>query len=213
MAFAGSFSYWHGIPVLQKAIEALLDPDSSSQFRFILIGEGPLQAEMRRSLRMFEERGQIVFTGILPHHEVREYLDAADILVSPHVPLPDGRPFFGSPTKLFEYMSMGKAIIASQLDQLAEVLSNNETALLVTPGDVQALVSAMQRLAGDAELRRSLGQNARESAIERHTWQQNAARVLQLIPRPVTAKTTASVAQARIRPEQVRKEKQTVPSA
>jgi len=213
-AFAGSFSYWHGIPVLHKAIEALLAAYPDSRFRFILIGDGPLRAEMRRSLRMFEERGQIVFTGIVPHHDVRGYLDAADILVSPHIPLPDGKPFFGSPTKLFEYMSMGKAIAASRLDQLAEVLSHNETALLVTPGDVSELVSAMWRLATDVDLRRRLGQNARKAAIEQHTWQQNAARVLQLIPHAGNATTVPAQVQARIRPEDVRrKEKQTVPSA
>jgi len=44
-----------------------------------------------------------------------------DILLSPHVPLEDGkRPFFGSPTKLFEYMAMGNGIVASRLGQIGE---------------------------------------------------------------------------------------------
>lgn len=213
VGFAGSFSYWHGIPVLHKAIEALLGADPDSRFRFIFIGDGPLRADMRRSLRMFEEKGQIVFTGIVPPHDVRGYLDAADILVSPHIPLPDGKPFFGSPTKLFEYMSMGKAIVASRLDQLAEVLSHNETALLVTPSDVSELVSAMRQLATQVDLRHRLGQNARKVAIEQHTWQQNAARVLQLIPSAASAKTVTGQVQTRIRTEDARKEKRTVPSA
>jgi len=97
------------------------------------------------------------------------------------VPLPDGRPFFGSPTKLFEYMAMGKGIVASRLDQLAEVLTHNNTALLITPGNVDELVDAIHQLAQDQNLRRRLGERARAVAIERHTWQQNAARVLQLV--------------------------------
>ena len=79
----------------------------------------------------------MIFTGSLPSDKVAEYLDASDILVSPHIPMPDGSRFFGSPTKLFEYMAMGKAIVASRLEQLAEVLEHDRTAWLVTPGNVE----------------------------------------------------------------------------
>ena len=187
VAFVGSFSHWHGIPVLQEAIRQMLQEKSSEAVRFLLVGQGPLHGEMRSALSQFEETRQVVFTGIVPHDQIRSYLDAADILVSPHVPLPDGRPFFGSPTKLFEYMAMGKPIVASRLDQLAEVLTHNDTALLVTPGSAEELMAAILLLQRDEKLRRRLGEQARAVAIEHHTWQQNAARVLQLVtPSPLT---------------------------
>ncbi len=85
-----------------------------------------------------------MFTGSLPREKVVEYLDASDILVSPHIPMPDGSRFFGSPTKLFEYMAMGKGIVASRLEQLAEVLEHDQTALLVTPGNVEELAEAIR---------------------------------------------------------------------
>jgi glycosyltransferase involved in cell wall biosynthesis len=179
VAFVGSFSHWHGIAVLEAAIKCTLQGNLGTPIRFLLIGEGPLHAEMRRGLQEFERAGEVIFTGMVKHGQVPSYLDAADILVSPHVPLPDGRPFFGSPTKLFEYMAMRKGIIASRLDQLAEVLTHNETALLVTPGNVQELVAAIRLLASDERLRSRLGKRAREVAMERHTWRQNAARALQ----------------------------------
>jgi len=94
------------------------------------------------------------------------------------VPLADGSEFFGSPTKLFEYMAMGKGIIASRLGQIGEVLVDSETALLVDPGDADQLADAIQRLGGSRELRQSLGAAARRIAVERHTWKHNAARVL-----------------------------------
>ena len=178
VGFVGSFSHWHGIPILQQAIREIFRLAPRERIRFLLIGTGPLQAEMRTFLQDLEQSNKVIFTGVVSHHQVSAYLDAADILVSPHVPLPDGRPFFGSPTKLFEYMAMGKAIVASRLDQLAEVLKHNDTALLVGPGDVKQLVDAIRLLSQDDRLRKKLGARAREVAIARHTWRQNVARVL-----------------------------------
>jgi glycosyltransferase involved in cell wall biosynthesis len=94
------------------------------------------------------------------------------------VRLKDGSEFFGSPTKLFEYMAMAKGIVASRLGQIAEVLSDNETALLVEPGDAEQLAQAITRLSESGDLRARLGAAARRSAIEHHTWKMNAQRVL-----------------------------------
>jgi glycosyltransferase involved in cell wall biosynthesis len=186
VAFVGTFSYWHGVPVLQEAIQKLLGecvPGCPSEavadnLRFLLVGMGPLQAEMRAALQKYEKRGHVVFAGTVPHDEVPAYLDAADILASPHVPMPDGRPFIGSPTKLFEYMAMAKAIVASRLDQLETVLTHNETALLVRPGDAEELAEAIVAAAANCDLRTRLGRNARAAAMANHTWKRNAANTL-----------------------------------
>ena len=73
---------------------------------------------------------------------------------------------------------MGKAIAASALNQIADVLEDGKTALLVRPGDPRELAEAIQRLAADPQLRFELGRNARETVLARHTWRRNAARVL-----------------------------------
>lgn len=180
VCFLGTFSYWHGVAVLEQAIRSLLDKDQypGCALRFLLIGDGPLAPQLRSELEPYTRDGSVLFTGAIPHKDVRAYLDAADILVSPHVSMPGGRPFFGSPTKLFEYMAMGKAIAASALDQIADVLEQGKTSLLVKPGDPGDLAEAIQRLAADAQLRVELGRNARATALARHTWRQNAKRVL-----------------------------------
>jgi glycosyltransferase involved in cell wall biosynthesis len=64
------------------------------------------------------------------------------------------------------------------LDQLAQVLSHNETALLVEPGSIQGLVDAIGLLVKDGALRERLGAQARQTAIARHTWKQNVMHVL-----------------------------------
>ena len=179
--FVGTFGPWHGIPVLEEAILQLYRSSGQSRLRFVLIGDGPLQPEARRKLREHEAAGQVIFTGLLAHSDVPSYLDAADILLSPHLPMPDGRPFIGSPTKLFEYMAMGKAIVASRLDQLAEVLEHGRTAWLVAPGNVEDLVEGVFALSSDPALRQRLGVNARAEAIQKHTWTQNTRRILHRI--------------------------------
>ena len=181
--FVGTFSYWHGVEVLQKAILKVLDAaerEPESVLKFLLIGEGPLFAEMKKSISD-HPRGssRVIFTGSVAHDKVPSYLDATDILLSPHVPMPDGRRFFGSPTKLFEYMAMAKGIVASRLDQLAVVLEHQKSALLVTPGDPDELLAAMLQLAADPELRIRLGRRAREEAVAKYTWAENAGRVLE----------------------------------
>ncbi len=175
VGFVGSFSLWHGIEILQQAIVRLLENGAPCRMRFVLMGNGLLHEDMRSALSAYERTSEVIFTGPLPRDKVAEYLDASDILVSPHVPMPDGSRFFGSPTKLFEYMAMGKGIVASRLDQLAEVLEHNQTALLVAPGDVEELAEAILCLALDAKKRQTLGLAARRAAVERHGWSHNVA--------------------------------------
>jgi glycosyltransferase involved in cell wall biosynthesis len=183
VGFAGSFSLWHGIEILEQAIVRLLSNRQRCRLRFVLMGNGLLHGEMRSALAAYESTGEVIFTGSLPSNKVVEYLDACDILVSPHIPMPDGSRFFGSPTKLFEYMAMGKGIVASRLEQLAEVLEHDRTALLVTPGDVDELAKAILDLAVNPEKREALGAAARRAAVERHSWSRNVSWALSDLPR------------------------------
>jgi glycosyltransferase involved in cell wall biosynthesis len=182
IGFAGSFSLWHGIQILEQAIVRLLSNKPPCRLRFVLMGDGLLHGEMRSALATYEKTGKVIFTGLLPRDKVAKYLDAADILVSPHIPMPDGSRFFGSPTKLFEYMAMGKSIVASRLEQLAEVLEHDRTAWLITPGDVDELAEAILRLALDPAKREALGAAARRAAVERHSWARNVSWALSDMP-------------------------------
>ena len=174
VGFIGTFGPWHGAPVLAEAARAI---KSKPSFTFVFMGDGD---ERAKSESIVEQAGvNSIFTGRVAHESVPAYLDSCDLLVSPHVPLSDGREFFGSPTKLFEYMAMAKPIIASRLGQIAEVIVDGENGLLVEPGDHLALTRAIEKLANDGALRQRLGANARSTAVEFYTWKQNAARVFE----------------------------------
>jgi glycosyltransferase involved in cell wall biosynthesis len=173
--FVGTFGPWHGVEKLAEAIKSI---STSLPVRFLLVGSGSLHAEVEQQLEAETRAGRVIFTGAVGHDRVPKLLDACDILVAPHVPLADGSDFFGSPTKVFEYMAMGKAIVASRLGQIGEVLTDQETALLVEPGNVSELAAAIVKLVESEELRARLGTNAREIAEREHTWKHNARRVL-----------------------------------
>jgi glycosyltransferase involved in cell wall biosynthesis len=175
VGFVGTFGPWHGVLALAEAI-TLIPPDA--RIRFLLVGGGSLKGEVERVLTEAGALERVIFAGVVEHERVPAMLDACDVLASPHVPLADGSEFFGSPTKLFEYMAMGKGIVASRLGQIGDVLEDEQTALLVEPGNVRELRDAIQQLSQSKELRERLGAAARNAAIERHTWGHNAARVL-----------------------------------
>lgn len=173
--FVGTFGPWHGVEKLAEAIQAIPE---NVRVRFLLVGSGSSHTKIEKQLENEKRTGRVIFTGAVGHDRVAKLLDACDILVAPHVPLADGSEFFGSPTKIFEYMAMGKGIVASRLGQIGEVLVDRETALLVEPGSVEELKAAILELVESEELRKRLGLMARETAEREHTWTRNAQRVL-----------------------------------
>jgi glycosyltransferase involved in cell wall biosynthesis len=179
IGFIGTFGPWHGAEILARAAVEL--GGAGGEPAFLFVGDGPGLKQVRDILREGGMEGRCRFAGLVPQQEAPDYLAACDICVSPHVPNPDGSRFFGSPTKLFEYMAMGKAIVASDLEQIGEVLEAERTALLVPPGDPAALAAALGRLASDGTLRQRLGSSARQAAVERHSWDSNASSVLETV--------------------------------
>jgi glycosyltransferase involved in cell wall biosynthesis len=82
-----------------------------------------------------------------------------------------------SPLKMYEYMSAGKAIVASRSGQIAEVIKNGYNGVLVEPGNTRNLSDTIVHLLKDDEKRSHLGFNARQQAVEKHSWDQYVNRL------------------------------------
>ncbi len=175
VGFVGTFGPWHGVLTLAEAINLI---PSNLPVCFLFVGSGSLRTETENMLRSENNLQRAIFAGVVDHQRVPAFLDACDVLVSPHVPLANKSEFFGSPTKLFEYMAMGKGIVATRLGQICEVLTDGETALLVEPGNARQLADGIMRLSESIPLRNRLGAAAREAAIAHHTWKRNAQNVI-----------------------------------
>ena len=181
VGFIGTFGPWHGAEVLARAFVELRGGDArlTDRVRLLMIGDGARLAETRRILAEGGALGAVVFTGLVPQEEGPAHLAACDVLASPHVGNPDGTPFFGSPTKLFEYMATGRGIVASDLEQIGEVLDHGRTAWLVEPGNTHALCAGLRRLVEDERLRAALGAAARQDAVAHYTWRAHTRRTIE----------------------------------
>jgi glycosyltransferase involved in cell wall biosynthesis len=181
--FVGTFGPWHGAETLAEAI-CRLDEPWSRRMRFLFIGDGDRRAATEKIVRDGGRADRVTFTGLLPQHETPAYLSACDLCVSPHVPNTDGTAFFGSPTKLFEYLATARPVLASDLGQIGEVLEHERNALLVPPGDVGALVDGLVRLAEDPALRQRLGDEGVKDARTRFSWTAHVQRILDRLEAP-----------------------------
>lgn len=123
--------------------------------------------------------------GFVDQTQVPRYIAAMDVCLLPNQrsvsvygsnDLDIGR--YTSPLKMFEYMSHGRPIIASNLPVLKEVLRHGENALLCDPENPDAWVEAIQRLAVNDSLRCRLGERAREDFLNQYTWETRAKRVI-----------------------------------
>ena len=181
IGFIGTFGKWHGAEVLAKAFGLLLQkhPQYRDNVRLLMIGNGHTFSLVQQELEAYEATQQSILTGIVPQEEGPAHLAACDLLASPHVPNPDGTRFFGSPTKLFEYMAMGKGIVASNLDQIGEVLEHDRTAWMVEPGNSEALMLGLKTMIDDPDTSKRLGEAARHEVVAKYTWKEHTRKIIE----------------------------------
>ncbi len=165
VCFSGLFYPWHGVRHLAAAFNGLHRECANA--RLLLLGDGEEAPLVRALLEEGGSLGACDLRGLIPPEQVAGYLACADVLVAPHA---DWQGFFGSPIKLFEYMAAGKAIVASRVGQIQEIIRHEHNGLLVEPGDEDALLSALRRLEADAALRGRLGEQAQTDARTLHSW-------------------------------------------
>jgi glycosyltransferase involved in cell wall biosynthesis len=180
VGFVGSFAAYHGVDLFLATAAAVAARNPGVVFFLVGGRKGNLRYE---ELRARAERelpaGSAVFAGEVPHDQIPAHIAAMDVAVIPMAA------DYGSPTKTFEYMAMGRAILAPAVPALREVLVDGTNALLTRPGDVASLTEQLLRAAGDPGLRERLGRAARQSIVDRHTWSGNAKFIESLLQRAV----------------------------
>lgn len=172
LGFTGYYRDWHRLDLV---VEALTDP-VLSEARLVLVGAGPAEDNLRAAAARCGVADRVHFAGSRPHAAIPGLLPAFDVGLVPAI-----NPY-ASPLKLHEYMAAGVATIAPDQPNLREVLTHRRDALLVPPGDGDALRQALVELVANPKLRGELGRAAAAAIVTRDlTWRGNARRVVAAI--------------------------------
>lgn len=161
--------------VYKKGFRFLLDSlrYTSGQVHLVLAGDGDLRAELENQASELGLLERVHFAGWVSHVDIPKYLAACDIFAVPSVRDEAGN-VDGLPNTALEAMAAGKAIIASRVAGLPQVIQDGENGLLVEERDARGLGEAITKLAGDASLRRRMG-DANRLFIHRELNWENVA--------------------------------------
>jgi glycosyltransferase involved in cell wall biosynthesis len=177
IGFVGTVRPWHGVDLLVKAFAQVVRQQPQVKLR--IIGDHTSREnELAELCARVDVKDAVEFTGAVDADVVPTMLSELDVVVAPY---PDLKHFYFSPLKIFEYMAAGKAIVASSIGQIDDVLEHERTALLVSPGDVAGLTGALLRMVQDHNLRQRLSAEARVEAVKRHGWPQRIETVLEIM--------------------------------
>jgi glycosyltransferase involved in cell wall biosynthesis len=172
VGFTGFVRDWHGV---DRVIQWLATSDAPPNARLLVVGDGPARSDLERLARELSVTNRIHFTGVVPREKVPALVAAFDIALQPAV-VP-----YASPLKLFEYLALGKAIVAPRQANIEEVLTDGRNALLFDSETAFALETSLTRLCEDADLRAQLAAGAAASIARLGlTWISNAQRVARL---------------------------------
>lgn len=175
VGFVGTLKPWHGLRVLVEAFGFVHRSDPAT--RLLIVGDGPERAALEADLAARGLSGATVLVGAVAPDDVPGLLASMDAAVAPYPARPD---FYFSPLKLYEYLAAGRAVVASRVGQVTEVIDHGANGLLAPPGDAAALAAALERLKDDPGLRARLGWLGRMTVRDGHTWDAVARRLLEI---------------------------------
>jgi glycosyltransferase involved in cell wall biosynthesis len=172
LGFTGFVRDWHGV---DRVLQWMATPAAPANARLLVVGDGPARADLERLAAALGIQARVRFTGVVPREQVPAYVASFDIALQPAVTP------YASPLKLFEYLALGKAIVAPRMPNIEEVLTHGDNAWLFDAADGRSFAQALSTLSADAALRQRLALRARASIGELGlTWRSNAQRVAAL---------------------------------
>jgi glycosyltransferase involved in cell wall biosynthesis len=175
LVFLGNPKPWHGAETLPDLMARLEEKGCPARLLVIGGGKGADSLMARAREQGIDDRVEI--TGPVASSRVGELLSRADVAIAPY---PPADPFYFCPLKVIESMMAGLPVVTTRQGDLEAITRG--AALLVPPGDPEALVEAVRSLLESPDTARELGERARERAASALTWRHSARSLLALVP-------------------------------
>lgn len=173
LGFTGFVRDWNG---LEQVIDML--PHLRPEVVLLLVGDGPARSSLERRARAAGVAERTIFTGVVAREAIASLVSAFDIALQPAA-----NPY-ASPLKLFEYLALGRVVLAPDQPNVREILTHGVNAWLFDPREPRSMRRAIERLLDDVDARQRLAVAALNTIDERElTWTRNAERVLELARR------------------------------
>jgi glycosyltransferase involved in cell wall biosynthesis len=160
--------------------------DRGRAVRCTLVGEGEERPALEAQIRTLGLEDVVSLVGAQPRDRVVAIVEAADVVVQPSIVLPSGKTE-GIPVALMEALAAERAVVASEVSGIPELVVDGVTGLLVAPGDPVALADAIERLLDDPALRARLGSAGRSKVLEEFDLHRNTALLAERFRQSVAA--------------------------
>jgi glycosyltransferase involved in cell wall biosynthesis len=175
---ADEICYVGGIAEIRGIIPLVTGLDvTSSNARLNLVGEFS-EAETEKTTTALSGWRLVNSHGFLDRRGVRDVLARSVAGVVTFAPLPNH--IDAQPNKMFEYMSAGIPVIASDFPLWREIILGSKCGICVDPGDPTAIATAIDTLVGDKKLAEQLGQNGKHAVHETYNWQREEPKLIEL---------------------------------
>lgn len=174
IGYIGTFNSYEGLDDLMNACGRLYN--QGKEFRVLLVGSEPNQKDgvgpcSEEIVNIAKEKGfsdWLIMPGRIPHEQVADYYSLITITPFTRKPLPITE--LVSPLKPLEAMAMGKTLVVSSVEALAEMVIDHETGLIYEKGNIDDLYSKLLVLIDNKKLCTELGKNARKWVQNNRTW-------------------------------------------
>jgi len=168
IGFVGFCREWHKL----AEVLALLAKANRNDVYFLVIGDGPVIAELKAQAKQLSFEQQFESTGLVKREEMPYWLDQIDIAIQPAVTP------WASPLKMIEYLAKGLAIVAPESANIKELL-NNKNSLLFQENNFSEMLTQVEVLIKDPLLRNNISKGALNSINEQQLeWSENAKKII-----------------------------------
>ncbi len=185
IGYVGSFMPWHDLDTTIETLCLLRRIDSN--YHLVLIGHGVEYKRIRKKVADKQLSQAVTFIDSVPHEQINEHLAAFDVALMTY---PQIDSFYFSPLKMFEYLAMGLTVVATNIGQIGEIITQGMNGILVDSPTPENFADAIHSSISN---NLKIGSEARKLVKENYSWIKNATEIAKLAEMAIEQKITDGI--------------------